>query len=141
MKPFSLALSWVILAAAGCASSSPATVGINAIQPSGRFDPGPNLALTGVLRVNTDTFESATGERMTYSLHTGFDIYDEHGRFLQSVENHRSLTDENLTDVPLAAGKYFVAIPDGKQPRFWIEVNIEDGKLTIADVTTLHSRR
>lgn len=42
-------------------------------------------------------------------------------------------------DVRLPAGTYFVAVPDGARPRLWIEVNVEDGRLTFADVTGLRA--
>ena len=89
----------------------------------------------------TDTYESAWDESSTYSVHRGYDVYDDHGRLVQRVENHRSPTDEGVMDVRLSAGTYLVAYPDGNRPRFWIEVKIEDGRLTTADVTTLRAPR
>jgi hypothetical protein len=51
------------------------------------------------------------------------------------------MTDESVMDVRLPAGSSFVAVPDGARPRLWIEVNVEDGRLTFADVTELRTPR
>jgi hypothetical protein len=128
----------IVLLATGCGLLPPPSVDLHAITVAGEFGPSPEPAPSGTLRVVTDTHDYAYGEHAFYALHEGYDIYDERGRLLKRVENHRSPTDEGVTDVPLAAGRYLVAIPDGPQPELWISIRIEDGRLTEADVTRLH---
>lgn len=122
-------------AAPGCLYVPPETVDLRTIRVAGEFGPSPLPAPTGTLRVVTESHDYAYGEHGIYALHEGYDIYDEHGVLLERVENHRTPVDERVTDVPLAAGRYFVAIPDGSRPELWIGIRIEDGRLTEADVT------
>lgn len=125
------------LVAVACNFLPPASVDVHSIALAGEFRPTQQPEPAGTLRVVTDTHDYAYGEHAFYSLHEGYDIYDERGTLLERVENHRTPTDEGVTDVRLAAGKYLVAIPDGPEPKFWIEVTIADGRLTEADVTRL----
>jgi hypothetical protein len=126
-----------LLSAARCAFVPPPPVDPQAIQLSAEFGPTPTPTPSGTLRVVTETHDYAYGEHGVYSLHDGYDIYDERGRWIEHVPNHVSPTDEDVTDVRLAAGKYVVAIPEGRHPRTWIGVQVVDGKLTKADLTRL----
>lgn len=130
-----LGIPTIALFAASCAFVPPASVDLHSIKLSGEYGPSTRPSPSGTLRVVTRTHDFAYGTHATYSLHEGYDIYDEHGTLLERVDNHRTPTDEEVTDVRLAAGTYFVAVPDGPRPEFWIEVKIQDGQLTEADVT------
>src|SRR5215475_2317796 len=114
-----------ILVMTSCGVVSPPAVDVLEIRPVARFSPSAP-APVGVLRVNTPTRET-WWEDLTYDVHEGYDIYDDHGGFVQRVENHQSPTDESVTDVRLPAGAYFVALPHGAEPHFWIQVDVEDG--------------
>jgi hypothetical protein len=130
-------LAAALLLAEGCVFLPPPTVDLHSIELAGEFGPTPFPEPAGTLRVVTDTHDYAYGEHALYSIHEGYDIYDEHGTLLERVENHRTPTDESVTDVRLKAGKYLVAVPDGPKPDFWIAVTIADGRLTEVDVTGL----
>jgi hypothetical protein len=128
-----------MLTASGCFYLPPPTVDRHAIRISGEYGPSSQPSPRGTLRVVTERHDYAYGEHGIYSLHEGYDIYDEQGNLLRRVANHRTPTDESVTDVTLAPGSYLVAVPDGPSPGIWIEIRIEDGRVTEADVTKLPS--
>src|SRR5262245_22864493 len=139
MKNMTLLCVGSFLAATSCGVVSPPEVDVREIQPVARFAPSAP-APVGILRVNTATHETSW-EDLSYDIHDGYDIYDDHGKLVEHVENRRSPTDEDVMDVRLPAGAYFVALPHGAQPRFWIEVEVKEGRLTFADVTRVSSTR
>lgn len=126
-----------ICAAPGCLYEPPATVDLRSIHIAREYGPTPTPSPSGTLRLVTESHDYAYGEHGIYALHEGYDIYDEAGVLLKRIENHRTPIDEGVTDVPLAAGSYLVAIPDGPRPELWIRIRIEDGRLTEANVTQL----
>jgi hypothetical protein len=122
------------LALAGCAAQPPGPVDPRTIVAAARFDPLPRPAPGGSLRVLTPTFLSMRGDDVPRWLRQGYDVFDAAGAFVRRVENRVSFADEGVTTVSLPPGRYLLAVPGGRGARFWVEVTIEAGRLTEADV-------
>ncbi len=131
------AWSAFVVALAGCAAFPPGSIDPRSIRIAGEFGPTATRSPRGTLRIETATHKVAYGEHGIYAVHEGYDVYDEQGRLIERVENHRWPGDERVEDVHLDAGRYFVAVPDGAVPKLWIGIEIRDGLVTQADVTRL----
>ena len=123
--------------AASACSLPPPNIDPRSIATAARFGPISSPRPAGQLRVNTEKKEEVVGDDVPHWVHEGYDIFDHDGKFVRHVDNHFLNTDEGLMTVSLASGQYFVAIPEGRRPRTWVEVTIADGRLTEADVTEI----
>ena len=89
------------------------------------------------LIVVTETFRDiglASGDDGTRTYHTGYTLYDEHGRRLQYVRNYVGTYDYDPTTIELEPGRYLVMLdkPGISPPVFWVV--LEPGKLTKVDL-------
>lgn len=136
-----VALIGIMLTLQGC-STEPPPIDPEAVVLTARFGPAPPPPPSGGLRVKTEmeVVASGDGDDIQRWVHSGYDLFDADGRFVRHVANHISSTDGGLMTVTLTPGKYFIAIPDGHRPSIWVEVTIEEGRLTYADVTGLKAR-
>jgi hypothetical protein len=144
-------LSAMLLVA--CEASRPAQVDPAGIRAESRFQPDPDQAVdlgaapkvegAGYLRVEADTHEVRPGwtgggesDPLVYDVRDSYDVYDERGAFVKHVVNYDSFHDLLPVTVALAPGRYFLATPDVRWPRRWIEVTIAADRLTRGDART-----
>ena len=111
---------------AGCASQTvtlspvgPGPVNQDAVVPSGR------------LKVFSDTESHCIGDGPPYYPHTGYQIYDESGRFVKYVPNHIGVMDESPTLVSLPEGTFNVMAESSSYGRVTVPVIIQSGRTTV----------
>ncbi|MCI0651802.1 MAG: hypothetical protein L0Z55_07950 [Planctomycetes bacterium] len=129
-----LAIGIIAIVASGCAMSHPP------VDPSRSY---PDLGTGNVRPIESASLIVRTPTRLSHEddvaryVHTGYDIYDDKGKWQQYVTNRVSFTDEGPVAVTLSPGRYLVGLECGapESRLFW--VTVEPGAITEVDATTL----
>jgi hypothetical protein len=133
MKAFIRGLLGVgFLAICGCAADQPGVTVLSPVRPAplakhGSYGPGSLVVYTAIVEpeINPDT---------QFYPHTGYAIYDRHGRFLEAVRNHVGAWDESPFQVSLPAGRYTVEAESQFAGKVSVPVTIQGGRATVVDL-------
>jgi hypothetical protein len=85
----------------------------------------------GHLQVFSATKTMPDGDSTFDYPHTGYTIYDQHGRFVQYVPNHAGRMDEVPTRVSVPAGKYRIKATSERYGAVTIPVEIMAGQFHV----------
>ncbi|HLY12257.1 MAG TPA: hypothetical protein VKW04_23340 [Planctomycetota bacterium] len=124
-----------ILLTSGCVSG-PDHLDVSKTYPTlGSSQPTKKME-TGLV-VSTETFidlNLGNPDDGAIVRHTGYTIYDDHGRWVESVRNYIGSRDSGPTPIELDPGRYLILLskPEDQPSIFWVEV--VPGKLTSVDL-------